>query len=108
MGCSLCSGISSLVGNLQSSVNELKELLFQKEIPQPEDEVLDMNGASEFTSFSKPTIYSYCQNKTIPHYKKGGKTFFFKSELILWLKEDKQKTIKELGAEADVYLNSKR
>jgi predicted DNA-binding transcriptional regulator AlpA len=93
---------------LQSSFDEVKNLLILKETPQPEDEIFDINKVVLFTGFSKPTIYGYCQQKTIPHYKKGGKTFFFKSEIIQWLKEDKQKTLKELSADADTYLNLKK
>ncbi|AIN71917.1 helix-turn-helix domain-containing protein [Flavobacterium psychrophilum] len=93
---------------LQTSFERVENLLLQKETPQPEDEMLDVNEAVLFTRFSKPTIYGYCQKREIPHYKKGGKTFFFKSELIQWLKEAKQKTLKELSDEADTYLNSKK
>lgn len=93
---------------LQNSFERVETLLLQKEIPQPEDEIFDINRVVLFTGFSKPTIYSYCQKREIPHYKKGGKTFFFKSEIIQWLKEDKQKTLKELSEDADTYLKSKK
>ncbi|MBF2024615.1 helix-turn-helix domain-containing protein [Flavobacterium psychrophilum] len=93
---------------LQTSFERVENLLLQKETPQPEDEIFDVNEVVSFTGFSKPTIYGYCQKREIPHYKKGGKTFFFKSEIIKWLKEDKQKTLKELNEEADVYLNPKK
>lgn len=93
---------------LQNSIEDLKCLILQRENPTPPDEVLDITQASEFIKFSKPTLYSYCQRHEIPHSKKGGKTFFFKSELIDWLRDGKQKTLKELSAEADYYLNSKR
>jgi predicted DNA-binding transcriptional regulator AlpA len=96
------------VGSLQNSIEDLKCLILQIENPPPQDEVFDMDQASDFIRFSKPTLYSYCQRHEIPHSKKGGKTFFFKSELIDWLKDGKQKTLKELSAEADYYLNSKR
>jgi predicted DNA-binding transcriptional regulator AlpA len=93
---------------LQTSFERVESLLLQKEIPQPEDDILDISKVVLLTGFSKPTIYGYCQKKEIPHYKKGGKTFFFKSEIIQWLKEDKQKTLKELTNDADVYLKSKK
>jgi predicted DNA-binding transcriptional regulator AlpA len=93
---------------LQNSIEDLKSLILQRENPSSQDEVFDISQASEFIKFSKPTLYGYCQRNEIPYSKKGGKTFFFKSELIQWLKEGKQKTLKELSADADAYLISKR
>lgn len=100
--------LPTLFGEFQKTVSRVENLLLQKETPQPEDEILDINKVVLFTGFSKPTIYGYCQKREIPHYKKGGKTFFFKSEIIQWLKEDKQKTLKELSEDADAYLKSKK
>lgn len=93
---------------LQNSIEDLKCLILQRESSPPQDEILDIVQASEFIKFSKPTLYSYCQRHEIPYSKKGGKTFFFKSELIQWLKDGKQKTLQELSADADSYLKSKR
>lgn len=93
---------------LQLSFERVENLLLQKETPQPEDEILDTRTVASFTGFSMPTIYGYCQKREIPHYKKGGKSFFFKSEIVNWLKENKQKTLKELSEDADAYLNSKK
>ena len=100
--------LPTAVAVLQSSFERMESLLLQKETLQPEDEIFDTSKAVSFTGFSKPTIYGYCQKREIPHYKKGGKTFFFKSELIQWLKENKVKTLKELGEGADAYLKSKK
>lgn len=100
--------LPTAVAILQSSFERMESLLLQKETPQPEDEIFDISKVVSFTGFSKATIYGYCQKREIPHYKKGGKTFFFKSELILWLKENKQKTLKELGEDAEQYCRTKK
>ena len=73
--------------------------------PQPEIELpILIDEVVPITGFTKPTIYRNCQQNTIPYSKKNGRLFFFKSEIIAWIKEGKQKTIKELQVEANAYL----
>jgi excisionase family DNA binding protein len=75
---------------------------------QPEaDNPLNIDEIAKLTGYTKPTIYAYCQNNAIPYHKKNGRLFFFKSEIIDWIKTGKQKTLKELEADADVYLSNK-
>lgn len=49
------------------------------------------------------TFYGYTRERTIPFHKgeKTRKLLFLKSEIDLWLKQGKQKTISEISAEAD-------
>lgn len=69
--------------------------------PKTIDEIVKLTG------YSKKTIYGYCQKNTIPHYKKNGRLFFFKSEIIDWIQSGKQKTVKEIEAENDEFFASK-
>ena len=41
-----------------------------------------------FTGYSKSAIHSATSKDTIPHFKRGNKLFFFKDELVEWLKSD--------------------
>ena len=77
------------------------QLLTEDEVPQDVDEI------SLLTGFSKPTIYGYCQKNKIPYHKKNGRLFFFKSEIIEWIKEGKQKTLKEIHSNTDDFLTNK-
>lgn len=70
------------------------------------DNPLSIDEVAKLTGYTKPTIYGYCQNNAIPYHKKNGRLFFFKSEIIDWIKTGKQKTIKELEADNDAYLSS--
>jgi predicted DNA-binding transcriptional regulator AlpA len=94
--------------------NDLKELkaflLNRAENQSKTDNPLTIDEVVELTSYTKNTIYGYCQKNEIPHHKKNGRLFFFASEIIDWIKLGKQKTIKEIEADTDTFLsnNSKK
>ncbi|MCA0363101.1 MAG: helix-turn-helix domain-containing protein [Bacteroidetes bacterium] len=53
------------------------------------DPFMDIFEAAKFLKKSKQTLYQYCSTSKIPHYKRGGKNYFKKSELEAWLLEGK-------------------
>lgn len=84
-------------------------LILQEAILHPEMETpLKLDGVSVLTGYTKPTIYLYCQKGIIPHHKKNGRLFFFKSEIIEWIKTGKQKTIKEVVCDVDAFLSNRK
>lgn len=78
---------------------EFKAFLTRKQEPEKTDNPLSIDEASKFIGKSKPTIYAYVSRNEIPHSKSGGRLYFFKSELINWIKQSKVKTIQELEEE---------
>lgn len=83
-------------------------LLLNKAEPQPEIETpIQLDEVVPITGLTKPTLYGYVQRNEIPYHKKGNRLYFFKSEIIDWIKTGKQKTLKELEADADAYLSNK-
>lgn len=50
--------------------------------------ILTIDEAVAFTGYSKSAIHSATSKGTIPHFKRGNKLFFFKDELVEWLKSD--------------------
>ncbi|MFI2744200.1 helix-turn-helix transcriptional regulator [Zhouia sp. PK063] len=95
--------------DLKNGLKELKDLFINKsdvqyyEIEKP----IKLDEVVELTGLTKPTLYSYVQRNEIPYHKKGNRLYFFTSEIIEWIKEGKQKTLKELNKEAENYLCSK-
>ena len=71
---------------------------------QPKSETDEIGGielAVEITGKAKPTIYSLCAGNLIPHSKRGKKLYFYRAELLAWLKAGKRKTHSELALEAE-------
>ncbi|WP_299104313.1 helix-turn-helix domain-containing protein [uncultured Tenacibaculum sp.] len=100
--------LPSAVAELQKGQNELKALLLQKEEPQSKIEMpIQLDQVVPITGLTKPTLYGYVQRNEIPYHKKGNRLYFFKSEIIEWIKTGKQRTLKELQSEAGTYLLNK-
>lgn len=99
----------------QLSIPEVRQL-FREEIenffktnPIPSetesDEIGGIDLAVEITGLAKPTLYSLCSKRRIPHSKQGKRLYFNRAELIRWLKDGKRKTQAEIAAEAENHAN---
>ncbi len=101
--------LPNAVAELQKGQSEILALLLNKAEPQPEpDNPLSIKEVAKLTGLTVPTLYGYVQRNEIPFYKKGNRLYFFKSEILEnWIKTGKQKTLKELEADAEEYLSNK-
>lgn len=68
----------------------IENLLFElRNLPQDKGESgypLSVDEVCELTGKSRPTIYRYVSKGIIPSHKQGGKLYFFKPEIIDWIK----------------------
>lgn len=94
---------------IKKGYKEILNKLDQRPIFVTDDNDLqNIDETADFTGYTKKTIYGYCQKNTIPHYKKNGRLFFFKSEIIEWIQSGEQKTIKAIESETDEFFASKK
>ncbi len=96
---------------LSNEVSEIKRLLQQKHQPQPEtDQWFDLNELCNYLPEkpAKPTVYAWVHSSIIPFHKRSKKLIFLKSEIDVWLKTGRRKTVTELAGEADAYLQTKK
>jgi len=77
------------IAELGSKVDELFEFVkHKKEEKDPEGErPINIRDASKHVHRAVATLYIDCKKGEIPHHKRKGKLYFFKSELTEWLKE---------------------
>ncbi|MCG2419989.1 helix-turn-helix domain-containing protein [Aequorivita sp. F47161] len=100
--------LPNAVAELQKVQSEILALLLNKAQSKPEIETpIQLDEVVPITGLTKPTLYGYVQRNEIPYHKKGNRLYFFKSEIIDWIKTGKQKTLKEVEADADAYLSNK-
>ena len=57
-------------------------------VPEPQEDVpLNVEQACQFLGqMPKPTLYFKCNKGDMPHIKQGGRLYFFKRDLIIWLR----------------------
>lgn len=96
-------------------INEVQELKFllqtsKQSAVEPTDRWFNLQELCEYLPDrpAKQTVYGWIGQHAIPYHKKGKKLQFLKSEINVWLKQDKRKTAAELHAEAVQFVNSKK
>ena len=99
-----------LLGNVLEPIVERavkKALDGQKSTPTDPERWYNLNELCEYLP-DRPaaaTVYGWVHNAIIPHHKSGKKLRFLKSEIDLWLKQGKKKTVSEIEAEAKNYID---
>ena len=89
---------------LKEQIEELKILIIkEKQVVKEVENPLRIKEVAKYLTKSTATIYGYVQQKKIPHYKRGNKLWFFKTEILDWIKTGKVKTTKEIEIEVDKY-----
>lgn len=94
-------------------LHEIKRLLNEQSLEaKPEPPVwFDLTKLCDYLPDkpTKPTVYGYVHNGTIPFHKGNGqkKLRFLKSEIDEWLRSGRNKTIAEIAREADTYIKRK-
>lgn len=91
--------------------NEVVKKIYSQNTVNPQkenqDNPINIQEVAKITGLSVPTLYGYCQKNKIPFNKKGNRSYFFRNEIIEWLKLGRVKTNTEIEAEADDFLAKK-
>ena len=92
---------------LNTIENLLRNVRKDDKLPQPTPEIFNLIQAAEYVSLSKSAIYKKTSERNIPHFKKGKKLYFKKSELDHWLTSMKISTKDEIDQAAKDYIIKK-
>ena len=77
-----------LLAHIDEKLGVIVEWLQSGASQQDPHAILTIDDAVAFTGYSKSAIHSATSKGTIPHFKRGNKLFFYKDELMEWLKSD--------------------
>lgn len=81
---------------------ELEEFFVENKINSVQSDADEIGGidlAMSLTGLAKPTIYSLCSRRRLPHSKRGKRLYFSRKDLTDWLKAGRRKTQNEIAAE---------
>lgn len=85
----------------------LEEYFAAQSTPVTQNEFIDVAQASTLLNLARATIYEKTWLKQLPHYKKGKKIMFKKSELVEWMESGKVSGEDETKKRAIEYLQSR-
>ncbi|WP_439487219.1 helix-turn-helix domain-containing protein [Algoriphagus sp.] len=86
----LPEAVSQLIEQNKLILKLMQEANFPKE---NDEEVLTLTRICELLELKRQTIYSYVSKKQIPYHKKAGKLYFFRKEILAWVKTETKKRI---------------
>tara|TARA_R110002020_G_scaffold474467_2_gene706003 strand:+ start:34 stop:438 length:405 start_codon:yes stop_codon:yes gene_type:complete len=91
--------------NIQQSINNLNPR--SRDI-NPEDDITNVKGAAKILDSTSGTIYNLVHERRIPYHKQGKKLYFFKSELLEWIKNGKHKTREQIAESVNQTLSEQK
>ena len=96
--CHRCASIEMLM----NQVNEVLimkgiNMPFPKEVPviTEGNEPIDIEEVCKLTMKARSTIYRNCSEGSLPHYKQGKRLYFFKNEMLEWIRKGKKTTYED-------------
>ncbi|WP_299287851.1 helix-turn-helix domain-containing protein [uncultured Mucilaginibacter sp.] len=101
--------LPNAVSKLYERLIIIEQLLLNKQESAPEqDEIFSVEKAAQFLNLSIPTVYSKVSRKELPVNKQGKRLYFYRSELVEWIKAGRKKTVAELQQEATDHLTDRK
>lgn len=99
------------VKNISNKVtaNILEALKADQATQQPaqSNDPMNIDQAAEFLGLKKATLYVKVSRNEIPNTHRNGRLYFFRDELLSYLKEGKRQSESELQAKAKVMISKK-
>lgn len=71
---------------------ELEDFFNNRIKEEEEDQILSVKQVAELFHVTPAAVYSWVASKSVPFHKRGKKLYFFRAELICWIKESKEVT----------------
>ena len=96
------------IGRIEGQISQLRAELKELKQTEPENELMDVKQASDYLNLAVATIYIKVSKREIPHLKQGKKLRFLKSDLLEWVKAGRKATTKEIEANGEDFLTSKK
>src|SRR5690349_8965925 len=92
---------------LRADLAEIKRL-----VAGQTSEIMDVETLHQMTGISRSAIYQKTcsrrgQPPELPHFKRGKRVFFRRSEILAWLLEHRVKDRKEIEQDADDYCDDR-
>lgn len=78
--------------------------LLPESAPDEKEDLLSFDQMCEFLGIAKSTGYQRIGRGEIPHFKKGRRLYFRKSELVDWIESGRRKTKDDLDALAEKHI----
>jgi excisionase family DNA binding protein len=100
--------LPDMIGELLLKMNNIEKLLQENKVNNvvADDDLLTISEAAKLLKLSVATIYTKVCRNEIPANKQGKRLYFYRGELLNWIKSGRIKTISEIQQETELKFNS--
>lgn len=98
--------LPNIIGELFVKIENIEKLLQEIKLNNnvAEDEILTVSDAAKLLKLSVATVYTKVCRNEIPANKQGKRLYFYRKELLDWIKSGRIRTISDI--QRDVESNS--
>lgn len=98
-----------IIGEIFAKMNNIERLLLENKTSNLilDDELMDVAQAAKLLKLSIATVYTKVCRNEIPVNKQGKRLYFYRTELLKWIKSGRIKTVAEIQNEVEIKFNSK-
>jgi len=97
--------INEKLERIEKQLTEMRKALLCTTLEKEnQEEIMTKEQVCELLSISVSNIYKLTSTRQIPHYRRGKKLIFKRSEIEKWAFESRIKTMTELETEAISYI----
>ncbi len=94
--------IPVMMNKIHDKLEHLEKLIIRiSNVEENKEEVLNIQEASKLLDLSVSTIYSKVCKREIPVNKQGKRIYFYRHELMKWIKSGRVKTYLEIQNEIE-------
>lgn len=96
---------------IMNKLNAIEKLLMLKQevaTKEETEEIMNVEKAVKHLGMSRVTIYQYTSKRAIPHFKRGKRLFFKRSELDNWLTGNRVLSKEDIDRLTDEYLSRRK
>lgn len=98
--------IPLMMNKIHDKLEHLEKLILKiSTTKEDKEDILNIDEASKLLNLSVSTIYSKVSRREIPVNKQGKRIYFYRHELMQWIKSGRVKTY--LGIENEIVKRSK-
>jgi len=101
--------LPNVIGELFAKIDNIEKLLQENKVKAItlEEELLTISEAAILLKLSVATIYTKVCKNEIPVNKQGKRLYFYRSDLLNWIRAGRIKTISEIQQEVEIRFTSK-
>lgn len=97
--------ITTRLQRIEKCLTEIQKSSSTNQVDPEEENPVNIIEAANILKLAVPTLYGLVHKRQIPFYRRGGRLYFFRSQLLEYIKSGRRATMDEIKQAAANSLN---